>query len=161
MLKFARNSLIVFDFEEALSFEGETGPYLQYTDVRLRSIFRKLEERTGTTEDAMSGPPAVPAMRRSIASGSGRAADLWDLVLYAAAFEEEVLRDRDPARVLAPGQVHLQPLPEDQHLLPSLSRPGRGGPRPQGDPGADPVPDVRGTLEKALSLMGIPLPERM
>ncbi|GAG71426.1 unnamed protein product [marine sediment metagenome] len=44
MLKFARNSIIIFDFEEALSFEGETGPYLQYTFVRINSIFRKLEE---------------------------------------------------------------------------------------------------------------------
>ncbi|MGC8745516.1 MAG: arginine--tRNA ligase, partial [Candidatus Saccharicenans sp.] len=40
MLKYARNSLIIFDFDEALNFEGETGPYLQYTAVRLRSIFR-------------------------------------------------------------------------------------------------------------------------
>ena len=31
MLKFTRNALIIFDFDEALSFEGETGPYLQYT----------------------------------------------------------------------------------------------------------------------------------
>ena len=48
MLKFTRNSVIAFDFGEALSFEGETGPYVQYAAVRARNILRKLEERGGT-----------------------------------------------------------------------------------------------------------------
>ncbi len=37
--------MIAFDFQEALSFEGETGPYVQYAAVRARNILRKLEER--------------------------------------------------------------------------------------------------------------------
>jgi arginyl-tRNA synthetase len=41
MLKFTRNSVIAFDFKDALSFEGETGPYVQYAVVRARNIFRK------------------------------------------------------------------------------------------------------------------------
>jgi arginyl-tRNA synthetase len=41
MLKFTRNSVIAFDFKDALSFEGETGPYCQYAVVRIRNIFRK------------------------------------------------------------------------------------------------------------------------
>ena len=41
MLRFTRNTVIAFDFKDALSFEGETGPYLQYAVVRTRSIFRK------------------------------------------------------------------------------------------------------------------------
>ena len=50
MLKFTRNSVIAFDFKEALSFEGETGPYCQYAAVRASNIFRK----AGTTpEDAL------------------------------------------------------------------------------------------------------------
>jgi len=49
MLKFTRNSVIAFDFREALSFEGETGPYVQYAVVRARSIFRKAE----TTAEAV------------------------------------------------------------------------------------------------------------
>jgi arginyl-tRNA synthetase len=47
MLKYTRNSVIAFDFKDALSFEGETGPYLQYAVVRTRSIFRK----AGTTPE--------------------------------------------------------------------------------------------------------------
>jgi arginyl-tRNA synthetase len=46
LLKFTRNTVIAFDFKEALSFEGETGPYCQYAAVRAGSIFRKLDEET-------------------------------------------------------------------------------------------------------------------
>ena len=41
MLKFTRNTVIAFDFRDALSFEGDTGPYVQYAIVRARNIFRK------------------------------------------------------------------------------------------------------------------------
>jgi arginyl-tRNA synthetase len=90
MLKFARNSLIIFDFEEALSFEGETGPYLQYTYVRLNSIFRKLSDRAGLgsaeLEEILREDP-IPLHRLPADEGG----DFWDLVLYAAQFEESVL----------------------------------------------------------------------
>ena len=45
LLKFTRNTVIAFDLQEALSFEGETGPYVQYAAVRARKILRKIEER--------------------------------------------------------------------------------------------------------------------
>ena len=41
MLRFTRNTVIAFDFKDALSFEGETGPYVQYAIVRAANIFRK------------------------------------------------------------------------------------------------------------------------
>jgi len=41
MLKYTKPSVIAFDFKDALSFEGETGPYAQYAVVRASSIFRK------------------------------------------------------------------------------------------------------------------------
>ena len=41
MLKFTKPSVIAFDFNDALSFEGETGPYVQYAAVRATNIFRK------------------------------------------------------------------------------------------------------------------------
>ena len=41
MLKFTKQSVIAFDFKEALAFEGETGPYAQYAVVRASNIFRK------------------------------------------------------------------------------------------------------------------------
>src|SRR5437868_15004490 len=54
LLKFTRNSVIAFDFKEALSFEGETGPYCQYAAVRANSIFRKLQAETGSIGENMS-----------------------------------------------------------------------------------------------------------
>ena len=44
LLKYSRTSIISFDFKEALAFDGETGPYIQYSVVRANSIFRKLTE---------------------------------------------------------------------------------------------------------------------
>ena len=50
MLKFSRGKVIAFDIDEALSFEGESGPYLQYAVVRANNIFAKLQERDGVDE---------------------------------------------------------------------------------------------------------------
>jgi len=58
LLKFTRNSIIAFDFKEALSFEGETGPYCQYAAVRANSIFRKLGVSTASGPGSPSGQPA-------------------------------------------------------------------------------------------------------
>ena len=49
MVKFSRGKVIVFDIDEALSFEGESGPYLQYAVVRANNIFHKLKDATGWT----------------------------------------------------------------------------------------------------------------
>src|SRR5437899_3442090 len=48
LLKFTRNAIIAFDFKDALSFEGETGPYCQYAVVRIRGIRRKGAEAGAT-----------------------------------------------------------------------------------------------------------------
>src|SRR5207248_2913682 len=61
MLKYSRGKVIVFDIEEALSFEGETGPYLQYAVVRANNIFHKLRERDGVTDaDVVRGLDGTP-----------------------------------------------------------------------------------------------------
>ena len=65
LLKFTRNSVIAFDFQEALSFEGETGPYVQYAAVRARNILRKLDERGERVPDF-----AAELSRRSHGAGS-------------------------------------------------------------------------------------------
>jgi arginyl-tRNA synthetase len=81
MLKFTRNSVIAFDFKDALSFEGETGPYIQYAVVRARNIFRKAE----TTPEAVLKEFA--GLADSSLSGyleGVEAADIWSLWLRAA-----------------------------------------------------------------------------
>ena len=50
MLRFSRNRVVAFDLDDALAFEGETGPYLQYSVVRARNILGKLAERRGPAE---------------------------------------------------------------------------------------------------------------
>ncbi len=50
LMKYTRNSIIAFDFEEALAFQGEAGPYVLYAIVRVNSIFRKLVEQGKSTE---------------------------------------------------------------------------------------------------------------
>lgn len=65
MTRYSRNKVIAFDFDEALAFEGDTGPYLQYAAVRAKNIFRKLEAqklpgRLGTDErDSLARLPAA------------------------------------------------------------------------------------------------------
>ena len=53
MVKYSRTKIIAFDIDEALTFEGESGPYLQYAVVRAQNIFAKLRERDGLDEAAV------------------------------------------------------------------------------------------------------------
>ena len=89
MLKFSRGKLIVFDIEEALSFEGETGPYLQYAVVRANNIFNKLQEREGhTAADVVRALDSTPADELA-ADGDGEGC-LWAVVFEASRLDEVV-----------------------------------------------------------------------
>jgi arginyl-tRNA synthetase len=77
MLRFSRNTVIAFDFKDALSFEGETGPYVQYAIVRATNIFRK----AGTTEEAALA--AVAGLDLSVLS-SEEGTSLWETWLLAS-----------------------------------------------------------------------------
>ncbi|MDE3186669.1 MAG: arginine--tRNA ligase [Acidobacteriota bacterium] len=80
MLKYTRNSVIAFDFKDALSFEGETGPYIQYAVVRARNIFRK----GNTTPEAVLAEFAKLADEAVRGYLTGEAAeDIWTLWLRA------------------------------------------------------------------------------
>jgi len=88
LLKFTRTTVIVFDFKEALSFEGETGCFCQYSAVRANSIFRKLDEK-GETVDACR---ALIADREKVTEviAADPASDIWSIVILAARLEETV-----------------------------------------------------------------------
>ena len=79
MLKFTRNSVIAFDFKDALSFEGETGPYIQYAVVRARNIFRKSETTPDAVLEELSKLEGVGTYLEGEA-----AEDIWALWLRAA-----------------------------------------------------------------------------
>jgi arginyl-tRNA synthetase len=89
MVKFSRGKVIVFDIDEALSFEGESGPYLQYAVVRANNIFNKLKERDGLDEAGVLA--ALPSVATDVLAGADdEANELWGLILEAARLDEVV-----------------------------------------------------------------------
>jgi arginyl-tRNA synthetase len=77
MLKFTKQSVIAFDFKEALSFEGETGPYSQYAIVRASNIFRK------AGVDPNANLSAAPAMNSVLENDD----EIWEIWLTAGKLE--------------------------------------------------------------------------
>ncbi|MFL6544144.1 MAG: DALR anticodon-binding domain-containing protein, partial [Candidatus Udaeobacter sp.] len=93
LLKFTRNSVIAFDFQEALSFEGETGPYCQYAAVRANSIFRKAGEGAVDAArfsllDAVGDTTRVQQLNELLDGETGD--EIWSLVALAARLDENL-----------------------------------------------------------------------
>ncbi len=88
LLKFTRSTVIVFDFKEALSFEGETGLFCQYSAVRANSIFRKLDDM-GESLDVCRTRIADHAKVAKIVA-TDPASDIWSMAILAARLEETV-----------------------------------------------------------------------
>ena len=86
MIKYSRGKLIAFDIDEALSFEGESGPYVQYAAVRAANILRKLYERDGLNDAALVAALANLPSAPLEDPGDGTAA--WGLLLEAARLDE-------------------------------------------------------------------------
>jgi len=89
MLKFTKNSVIAFDFREALSFEGETGPYVQYAIVRATNIFRKAGL---SAEEILAGQTDLRFLRQDD--------ELWELWLRAgqvSSVVEQCIATTEPA----------------------------------------------------------------
>jgi arginyl-tRNA synthetase len=82
MLKYTKPSVIAFDFKEALSFEGETGPYAQYAVVRATNIFRKggLDPEAFSRE--IAGSIALETLAPFLAGKDGD--EFWELWLAAS-----------------------------------------------------------------------------
>jgi arginyl-tRNA synthetase len=89
MVKFSRGKVIVFDIDEALSFEGESGPYLQYAVVRANNIFNKLKDRHGLDEHSVASAVSS-ASDKVLTADDEEAHDLWGLVFEAARLDEIV-----------------------------------------------------------------------
>jgi arginyl-tRNA synthetase len=159
LLKFSRRIIIAFDFKEALAFEGETGPYLQYSVVRARNIFNKFQETQADFEpqrlDQVVGPDVL---KRCFSSEDGLAC--WELTLLAAQLEmvvEQTIDSQEPAGVAKYAFRLAQAFNNFYHRFHILS-----------EPNAERqqfllylVHLVNQTLTSALGLMGIEIPERM
>src|SRR5207253_6402722 len=100
LLKFTRRSIIAFDFNEALAFEGETGPYLQYSVVRASNIFRKFQEAHPDWNVSSLGETSADELRSFFGSDDGRA--FWEITLLAAQLEtsvDQAIEAQEPAVV--------------------------------------------------------------
>jgi arginyl-tRNA synthetase len=89
MLKFTKTSVIAFDLKEALSFEGETGPYVQYAIVRATNIFRKAGL---SAEDILAGAADLRFLKEDD--------ELWELWLRAGQLSsmiEQCISTTEPA----------------------------------------------------------------
>jgi arginyl-tRNA synthetase len=161
MLKYSRGKLIVFDMEEALSFEGETGPYLQYAVVRAGNILQKLKEREGLSEgDVLALLPSQPP--DELTDGGGETGDdsLWAVVFEASRLDEiveQVIRSLEFSGLAKYTFGLAQVFNAFYHRYPILAeeRTDRKYWRAAG------VAYVRDQLTRALALMGIEVPARM
>jgi arginyl-tRNA synthetase len=150
MLKYTRNSVIAFDFSEALSFEGETGPYVQYAAVRARRILSKAgglpEFEAALTREAMA---------RQLANE-----DAWQLVLAASksgSAIERAVASGEPSHVARYAFQLCQEFSNFYQKYPVISE-------------ADPekrtfllwvIEQFRSQLERTLGVLGIEVPEYM
>ena len=157
LLKFTRNTVIVFDFKEALSFEGETGCFCQYSAVRANSIFRKLTEGGESIDDAK----AIVTDTGNTATVFAQASDdIWAMLMLASRLEEAVAQAAtatEPA-ILAKYTFNLAKqfnLFYHNHKI-----------LPEKDPNKRAVllcvaDAVRNSLTAALDTMGIEVPPKM
>jgi arginyl-tRNA synthetase len=158
MVKYSRTKLIAFDIDEALTFEGESGPYLQYAVVRAQNIFAKLREREGLDEAAVYALAAAEPPGEL--NGEGGSHDLWAVILEAARLDEiveQVVRTLEFS-VLAKYAFGLAQLFNGfYHRYPILNEERRDARlwRAAG------IAYVRAQLTRALDLMGVAVPPRM
>jgi arginyl-tRNA synthetase len=158
MVKYSRTTVIAFDIDEALSFEGESGPYLQYAVVRANNIFQKLREREGLSAEAVLA--SLPAAAPEALLGSDGDHELWNLVLEASRLDdvvEQVVRSLEFA-VLAKYAFGLaQMFNAFYHKAPILKEDRQDVRRWR----AAAIVYFRQQLTRALDLMGIGIPARM
>ena len=158
MIKFSRGKVIAFDLEEALSFEGESGPYIQYAVVRANNIFQKLHQRDGLGEAALLESLAdVPAGELDGANGSH---EVWSLVLDAARLDEiveQVIRSLEFSVLAKYAFTLAQAFNAFYHRAPILNEERADVRRWR----AAAVIYVRNQLRTALDLMGVAVPPRM
>jgi arginyl-tRNA synthetase len=154
MLKYTKQSVIAFDFKDALSFEGETGPYAQYAVVRATSIFRK----AGSEPESFAANLTASELATQLAGESAN--EIWELWLAASKTSyivEQCIATTEPAylakHVFQLAQLfntfyHRHPIlsePDERRKLFLLST----------------VSVVRRELSRALGVMGITVPSVM
>ena len=154
LLKFTRNTIIAFDFEDALSAEGETGPYCQYAVVRIRGIRRKgrpSEKENSTAVDAETVATNLSGKENE---------DVWELLLHAGSLDyamNAAIHAQEPAFVTKYAFQLAQAFNNFYHKHHILSE--------ENDQKRSFLLALTGVVEErmkeSLKLLGIEAPERM
>lgn len=153
LLKFTRTSIIAFDFKEALSFDGETGPYIQYAVVRANNIFRKA---------GIEGidPNAITEDQARAALDGEKGNELWALVSFAARLEDVIAQaaeNFEPTQIAKYTFQLAKQFNLFYHSVHILSEADEDRKKVL----FAVVEIVRRRLERGLNLLGINVPERM
>ena len=153
MLRFGRNKVIAFDFDEALRFEGDSGPYLQYSTVRVQNIFRKMQER---------GVEARLEERivDDLTLNQGLTDDMWELIRSSAELPAAIRRAVDSLELSVITQYLLdlaQRFNSFYHKYPIMNEKDDAERQRR----AVTAEIFRRTMVGAMELLGIPVPERM
>ena len=143
-LKHQRQKDVVFDWKEVLSFEGDTGPYLQYTHARCCSILRKAERPAPAFADI---DPGRLEGGHELYVAMGR---LPQALREAAAKREPMVLAHALLKVAAAGNVYYR----ENRVL------GTGDPALE-DARLAVIDGLRRTLALGLGLLGVPVPEEM
>ena len=158
MLKFTKSSVIAFDFKEALSFEGETGPYAQYAVVRAANIFRKggfdPEEFSKKLADGVS----IAELAKYLSGENGN--EIWELWLAASRTSyiiDQCIATTEPAYLAKHAFQLAQFFNTFYHRYPILSEADEGRKRFL----LATVGIVRRELTRVLAVMGISVPAVM
>jgi len=151
MVKFNLNTVIAFDFKEALNFEGDSGPYLQYALVRLNSILKKAAAADLEAAAAGNGLSALPDGEKEL---------YWEMVLHLSLLETQVeyaLQNHELSSLAAYAYGLCQKFNHYYHLFPMLAEkdPARRSLR------LGLALLFKNKVEKLLYLLGIEIPERM
>jgi arginyl-tRNA synthetase len=158
MVKFSLGKIIIFDIDEALSFEGESGPYLQYAAVRASNIFQKMREREGVDEGSIVA--SLSSTPEDVLTKGSEGDDLWGLTLEAARLDEMVdqaLRSHEVAVVAKYAFGLAQAFNAFYHKYPILNEE-----RPDAKRWRAAVASYfRMQITRALDLMGCAVPTRM
>ena len=153
MLRFGRNKVIAFDFDEALRFEGDSGPYLQYSTVRVQNIFRKMQERG---VEARIEEHAVD----DLTLNQGLNDDMWELVRLSAELPAAIRRAVDSLELSVITQYLIelaQKFNSFYHKYPIMNEKDAAERQRR----AVCAEIFRRTMVGAMDLLGIPVPERM
>ena len=153
MIRFGKNKVIAFDFDEALRFEGDSGPYLQYSTVRVQNIFRKMKERG---VEARIEDDAVD----DLTLHQGLTDDMWELVKLSAELPAAIRRAVDSLELSVVTQYLLdlaQKFNSFYHKYPIMNETDDAERQRR----AVCAEVFRRTMIAAMGLLGIPVPERM